>query len=91
MVCAGVAWAADTHAEAFFGHGAEWMQGADGHLDTGNGADTCDHCCHGSAHYVGFPMAESATTGYRENHNSAFVDDSYLSLALTPPTQPPIA
>jgi len=90
MVCAGVAWAADRHAEAFFGHGAEWMQSAEGHLDTGNDTDTCDHCCHGSAHYAGLPMAESATTCFRNNHNPASDDDSYLSLVLPPLTQPPI-
>jgi hypothetical protein len=25
MLCAGVAWAADRHAEAFFGHGEDWL------------------------------------------------------------------
>lgn len=90
-LCAGVAWSADRHIEAFFGHGTAWSQVADGHTDTGNGADTCDHSCHGSAHYIGFPMAESVMAFFRENHDAVLDDDSYLSLHLPPLTQPPIA
>ena len=67
------------------------MQSAEGHLDTGNDTDTCDHCCHGSAHYVGFPMAESVMTFFRETHDAVLDDDAYLSLDLPPLTQPPDA
>lgn len=91
ILYAGVAWAADTHAEAYFGHGAEWSQGADNQPDTGNGVDTCDHCCHGSAHYVGFPIAESVMTCDRKIQKALRNTNTHHSLILSPPTQPPKA
>lgn len=90
MLCAGVAWAADRHAEAFFGHGTGWSLNTDSQSVTDYGADTTEHCCHSVAHYLGFPMAEFATAFFRENHIPVFDNDAYLSLVLPPLTQPPI-
>jgi len=85
---ANLSWAADTHAEAWFGHGAvcaaDWTLDNEGTGNTG----ACDHCCHGFFHIVGFteqpvfavPAADAAAIAlfsYRYR--------SYSQLPLTPP------
>lgn len=91
LLYAGFAWAADMPGETLFGHGAHWSQDADGQSDTGHAADACDHCCHGSAHYLGFPIAESATMAFGEDETVLHRERSHRSLAIPPPIQPPIA
>ncbi len=86
-----LAWSADMHAEAFFGHEAEWSQVADSQHDTTNAAETCDHCCHSGAHFLGFPITTSVLTDFGRQPVSRHREAAHLSLALPPPTEPPIA
>lgn len=91
LLFANLAWAADVHAEAFFGHEAGWSQDADHSPDTGPAADTCDHCCHGGAHYTGMPAESAGMIGVVAAQAADPCIDPYLSFAVPPPTEPPIA
>ncbi len=54
-LCLGsLGWAMDSHEEAVLGQASCIMHGGDVPADADHG---CDHCCHGVAHLVGFPLA----------------------------------
>jgi len=88
---ANLAWAADTHAEAFLGHGSEWSQDKSPAPGGNGNSDGCDHCCHGLAHLTGLSP--------QTNISNKLIDKSYLALStqryhtrfLSPPTPPPNA
>lgn len=52
-------------------------------------SDICDHCCHGSAHYVGFPSATVAPFVDRGCASLVMTLAVYGSRATKPPLQPP--
>lgn len=88
-----IAWAADAHTEAFLGHGLALAIQLDSVQDTGGLSDAIiydyDHCCHGSAHFLGFPvrhqgLTESLTEQDISQHGLIY--HTYISI---PPTHPP--
>lgn len=91
LLFAGVAWSADIHAEAYFGHEAGWSQSLDQTPDTGPAADTCDHCCHGTAHYTGLLAGASVLMAPATQAAAVHGDDAHRSFALPPPIEPPIS
>jgi len=91
VLFAGFAWAADSHAEAFFGHDSE-LSAAYGAAGEGAPAErACDHCCHGAAHLTGLPgshvMLAHQVRGRYVPPARANID----SVVDTPPTPPPNA
>ena len=89
ILFAGTAWAADTHTEAYVGHGnGQVLNNSDAGNDVQDHAP-CDHCCHGAAHYLGLLPApltglQPVTETGRIHHISV-----YLTRATPPPAQPP--
>ncbi|GMR18398.1 MAG: hypothetical protein BMS9Abin33_0809 [Gammaproteobacteria bacterium] len=88
-----IAWAADAHAEAFLGHGlAEAIQ-LDSVQDTGGLSDAViydyDHCCHGTAHYLGFPVKHQGLTESLTKQDISRLGLVYHTYISIPPTQPP--
>jgi len=91
LLFGGVAWAADMHAEAFFGHGASWSRQGGDQPAAHDGVKICDHCCHGSAHHVAFPVEPPMTVCARGTLTASSAARRHASLILEPPTQPPRA
>jgi|GEM_PF-1407415 len=89
ILFAGVAWAADAHAEAFFGHDIN-VPSLGGDLpDDFSDDGSCDHCCHGTAHYLGLLLTSSAVVADTDGRVTVLPVVSYHSRANAPPTQPP--
>lgn len=62
--------------------------GGFGHDDMKNGS-TCDHCCHGSAHYIGFPPgAVTAFPQFTSTTSTSWLT-AYYSRDTEPPLPPP--
>lgn len=99
ILFANLAWAADMDeigiaddaTKAFTsliaGGGGASDDGSTGHDGLQNG--TCDHCCHGSAHYVGLPPG--AVTAFQDpaSVTLALWLTAYYSRDTEPPLPPP--
>lgn len=86
---ANLSWAADTHAEAYFGHGTEWSQDKfpvpDGH---GN-CDDCDCCCHGVVHLMGLVSSTSVVMSHMNELDVMHFETNFQNLEDSPPIPPP--
>jgi len=88
LILSGMAAASDLHIEASFGDHANFEQSTDNDKSPdGNGH--CGCCCHGSAHYVSLPLAESGIMSLPCAALSPHNDNLLTSLPLAPPTHPP--
>lgn len=93
LVLANVAWSADLD-EAVAGSGVKVTDGSTHHAD---GADdlhedhqaSCDHCCHGSAHFVGLPPARLLVAQARDNDAPVPARAPYRTRTIAPPLHPP--
>jgi len=91
VLFAGLAWAADSHAEAFFGHDSE-LSAAHGAGDgTALAERACDHCCHGAAHLTGLPGNLVMATHQVGGSYVPPAQPSIDSVVDIPPTPPPNA
>ena len=95
VLFANLAWAADMD-EIGVGHGSDPVVSLAGGLDQPSGAGhddlkggPCDHCCHGSAHYVGFPSQAFSAFTDCGSASPAFWLISYHGRDKEPPLQPP--
>jgi len=91
VLFAGFAWAADSHAEAFFGHDSELSV-----VDTAGGNNApaeagCDHCCHGAAHLTGLPGNLMMLVHQVHGDYVMPLPASIDSVINIPPTPPPNA
>jgi len=91
ILVANLAWAVDTHAEAYFGHDSELAQEWSPEPENSDIGDVCDHCCHGVAHIIGI-------TGHTDIVLSVIVDSNlelstqlYRTRSQSPPIPPPNA
>ncbi len=85
----GVAWAADAHAEAYLGYDVN-LSSLGGDLPNRCSDDgPCDHCCHGTAHYLGLLLTSSAVVADTDGRVTVLPVVLYHSRANAPPTQPP--
>lgn len=98
VLFANFSWAADMD-EIGVGHGSDTVVSLAGGLDqpsgdSGTGHDglkngPCDHCCHGSAHYIGFPPQSFSTFTDCGSASLAFWLTAYHGRDKEPPLQPP--
>jgi hypothetical protein len=85
-----IAWAADSHEQAFFGHAEEIMHGAEIHVQHDSDHAQSDHCCHGAVHLTG--LAHSVVDFFHALVNDSVLHDinSHKSNFSSPPTHIPI-
>lgn len=98
ILFANLAWAADMD-EIGVLHDATKVQAtiglSDGPSDDGDSGQDglkhgpCDHCCHGSAHYVGFPPGNVAAFQDPASAMPALWLTAYYSRDTEPPLPPP--
>ncbi|MBZ0070142.1 MAG: hypothetical protein K8I04_00205 [Gammaproteobacteria bacterium] len=69
------------------GPGGPSDDGGLGHDGVKNG--TCDHCCHGSAHYVGFPPGAVTAFQYCASATHTLWLTAHYSRDTEPPLPPP--
>ncbi len=89
ILFAGVAWAADAHAEAFFGHDTNLPSLSDDLPNDFSDDGPCDHCCHGTAHYLGLLLIPSAMVAATDSCVTVLPIVSYHSRVNAPPSRPP--
>lgn len=98
ILFANLAWAADMDEIGFAHHATEVqasISGADGQSDVGDTGhiglkhDSCDHCCHGSAHYVGVPYQTSFDLADNASCAPALRVTTRYSREPEPPLPPP--
>jgi hypothetical protein len=88
LVAVSTAWAADLHIEATCDEHATLEKINDGD-PLSDRAGHCGHCCHGSAHSVALPLAESKLAALPAVSPALQNDSLVTSLSLAPPTHPP--
>src|SRR5918996_5386500 len=90
LVLVDTAWASDLHIEATCDEHAKFERSTDS--DTlPDRSEHCGHCCHGSAHSVALPLAESKLMALPRASVTLQNDGLITSLPLAPPTHPPKA
>ncbi len=92
ILFANLAWAADMDEVGVVHDSAKLLVISDAPedpIDNGHNNDPCDHCCHGTAHYVGLPHKTTPTF----TDNTSCVPSpqlaAYLGRDLDPPVPPP--
>lgn len=98
VLFANLAWAVDMY-EIGVGQGSDTVVSLVGGLDQpsgdgGTGYDglkdgPCGHCCHGSAHLIGFPLQSFSAFTNRGSASPAFWLTAYRGRDKEPPLQPP--
>jgi hypothetical protein len=90
MLFVNLAWAADSYAQAFFGHAEEIMHGNDIHAQHDGSHAQSDYCCHGAVHLTG--LAHAVVHFFHDLGNSRILAaaDSHDSNFSSPPTPIPI-
>lgn len=95
ILFANLAWAADMD-EAGITHGpAKVSSSLDAPSDNGDPVHdglkdgSCDHCCHGTAHYFGFPAGTMPMLADCASIAAASRLNAYHSRYKEPPLQPP--
>jgi hypothetical protein len=85
-----IAWAADRHAQAFFGHAEETMHDTQIHPEHDSERAQSDHCCHGSVHLTG--LASPTAHLFHDFDNSGILQtiSDHKSTLSSPPTPIPI-
>lgn len=86
-----MAWALDTHVQAFDGHTKTTLEHVA--LDTENNShDTSqdDHCDHGIAHIISLISSTTKDIHPTVDGLSFYWEDSLTSTSLIPPYRPPI-
>ncbi|MGD8939085.1 MAG: hypothetical protein PVJ72_06880 [Gammaproteobacteria bacterium] len=85
-----IAWAADSHEQAFFGHAEETMHDTQIHPEHDSEHAQSDHCCHGAVHLTG--LANSTTHLFHDLGSSGILPNirSHKSNFPSPPTPIPI-
>jgi hypothetical protein len=87
VVFASTAWAADRHEEALTGQHVSADQGSgDAPSEL---PESCDHCCHGSSHYVALRDGEAMVVAARGTAVQPATFHQPVSHSSTPPTPPP--
>lgn len=89
LVVVGTAWASDLHVETTCDEHATFEKNTDHNLP--DRSEHCGHCCHGSAHSVALPLAESRLMALPGVSLSLQNDSLIFRLPLAPPTRPPKA
>jgi hypothetical protein len=91
MLFVNLAWAADSHEQAFFGHAEEIMHGTDIHAQHDSDHAQSDHCCHGAVHLTG--LAHAVVDLFHSFGNSSIFSkvDNHISNFSSPPTPIPIS
>lgn len=88
LIVVGAAWASDLHIEATCDEHAKFETTSDD--DTvPDRSEHCGHCCHGNAHSIALPLAESKVMALPGASVSLPTDSLVSSLPLAPPTHPP--
>lgn len=96
ILFANLAWAADMD-EIGIAHDSakvftSSIDGPAGPSDDGDGglkSGLCDHCCHGSAHYIGFPTEAGNTFQGCASFAPALWLTAHYSRDIEPPLPPP--
>jgi hypothetical protein len=85
-----IAWAADSHEQAFFGHAEEAVHDAQTHPDHDSDHAQSDHCCHGTVHLTG--LASSTAHLFHDLDNSGIFPTirGHKSNFSSPPIPVPI-
>lgn len=89
IVFASLAWAGDRHEEALTGQHVSVDQESDSGNLPSDISVSCDHCCHGSSHYVALRDGDVvfvAIDGGTVPPLASFQPDTWAS---SPPTPPP--
>jgi len=87
----GLAFAWDTHSEAYFGHNPEAVDLADQNSPSPGGDEHTDHhCCHGAAHLLVIVHNEAVPFLVNDQHNLTASTQSLRSLYIAPLLRPPI-
>ena len=87
----GLAFAWDSHPEAFFGHDAVVVGLADQHSPSPDGDKHTDHhCCHGAAHLVAIFHNEPSPFLVGDQRNLTALTQSLRPFYIAPHLRPPI-
>ncbi len=95
MLFSNAAWAMDSSATAFFGHGAEQVQidnDSDSHphdQQTQQDLEHSDHCCHGAAHLIGITSIKLLQIDATKDVAHLQAVTILISFNNLPPTPPP--
>lgn len=88
---AGMAFAWDSHPEAYLGHNLVAVDVADQNAPSPGGDEhTDDHCCHGVAHLLAILHADAVPFSVGEQHNLTALTRSLPPLYIAPLLRPPI-
>ena len=91
VLFSGVAWAANSDAEAFFGHASETMHDTQMHSQHDDShPESNDHGCHGIAHLVGLMNTSNYDVHIDSGHDVQPVILRPRSTISSPPTHVPI-
>ena len=82
----GTAWAFDGHSHDSSDHVHVMDQD---HLDHQVDEDQCDHCCHASAHFLGFTSESNPQLPVASNAFLLTSTEAYIACATDPPIKPP--
>ena len=91
ILVANLAWAVDTHAEAYFGHDSEWAQDLSPEPENPGIDDVCDHCCHGLAHIIGLTGNTDIVLPIIVDSTLELATHHYRTRSQSPPIPPPNA
>lgn len=93
ILFANLAWAADVHEMLAVPQPADILvagdPASDSGCDQGGHTASCDHCCHGAAHYVGVPPGDIAGFPAAESVRPSIRLSTATSYDLEPPLPPP--
>lgn len=90
VISGNLAWATD-YVEAIDPHDLQAEQVLLSDSEDNNPADLCDHCCHGSAHFLGVFSSDIDTISLYPNDYRALPPTLVTSVIYQPPTPPPNA
>lgn len=89
ILLAGVAWAVDTHSQAYSGYDTK-LSSVDGDPPNGFSDDgLAEHCCHATAHYLGLLLVPATVIADNDTRVTLVAVSSHHSHANAPPIRPP--